>query len=133
MDAITASGLSKSYDGVQFALKDLSLSIPQGSVFGFLGPNGAGKTTTVKLLTGLLKPTSGECAILDQSPAHYPTSVHKVCGVMTETAKMYHFLTGMQNLVFFGEAYGMEAKAAEKRANELLKELGQRSGVEEIW
>ena len=123
MDAITASGLSKSYDGVQFALKDLSLSIPQGSVFGFLGPNGAGKTTTVKLLTGLLKPTSGECAILDQSPAQYPTSVHKVCGVMTETAKMYHFLTGMQNLVFFGEVYGMEAKAAEKRANELLKEL----------
>ena len=62
MDAIYAQGLSRTF-GEKKALDRLSLSLPQGSVFGFLGPNGAGKTTTVKLLTGLLTPTEGECSI----------------------------------------------------------------------
>ena len=67
MDAIYAQGLSRTF-GEKKALDGLSLSLPQGSVFGFLGPNGAGKTTTVKLLTGLLTPTEGECSIFGLSP-----------------------------------------------------------------
>jgi ABC-2 type transport system ATP-binding protein len=121
--AISAKNLTKSYDGQTFALNDLSLDIPQGGVFGFLGPNGAGKTTTVKLLTGLLKPTKGECRVLDLIPQKKPCEVHRLCGVMTETARMYGQLTGMQNLVFFAQASGMTKEACNQRAAELLKEL----------
>lgn len=123
MFAISAKNLTKSYDGRTFALNDLSLDIPQGGVFGFLGPNGAGKTTTVKLLTGLLKPTKGECRVLDLAPEKNPCEVHRICGVMTETARMYGQLTGMQNLVFFAQAFGMSKEACNQRAAELLKEL----------
>lgn len=123
MDAITASHLSKSYDGVNFALKDLTLNIPQGTVFGFLGPNGAGKTTTVKLLTGLLKPTNGECTVYGFSSLKKSVDVHRVCGVMTESAKMYGQLTGLENLVFFAQVTGMADEVCEQRANELLKQL----------
>ena len=76
MEAIAAKGLSKSY-GERRALEGLTLSLPQG-------PNGAGKTTTVKLLTGLLAPTAGECAVLGLDPRREPHRVHALCGVMTE-------------------------------------------------
>jgi ABC-2 type transport system ATP-binding protein len=105
------------------ALKKLNLEIPQGGVFGFLGPNGAGKTTTVKLLTGLLKPTEGECSVLGLSPSSDPCGVHKICGVMTESARMYGQLTGMENLVFFASAAGMSQSESDQRAGELLKQL----------
>lgn len=123
MLAISAKNLSKSYDGRTFALNDLNLDIPQGGVFGFLGPNGAGKTTTVKLFTGLLKPTKGDCRVLGLAPQKNPCEVHSVCGVMTETARMYGQLTGLQNLVFFAQTSGMTKDACTQRATELLKEL----------
>ncbi len=123
MNAISARHVSKSYDGKTMALKDLNLEVPQGGVFGFLGPNGAGKTTTVKLLTGLLKPTEGECSVLDLSPAKEPCEVHRVCGVMTESARMYGQMTGMENLVFFAQTAGMKQDACAQRAGELLKQL----------
>jgi ABC-2 type transport system ATP-binding protein len=123
VNAISAENLTKSYDGQEFALKDLNLEIPQGGVFGFLGPNGAGKTTTVKLLTGLLKPTKGECRVLDLIPQKKPCEVHRICGVMTESARMYGQLTGMQNLMFFAQTYGMSKQDCTHRAQELLKEL----------
>ena len=66
MNAIFAENLTKSYGGAINALENLSLEVEEGRVFGFLGPNGAGKTTTVKLLTGLLTPTAGECAVLGE-------------------------------------------------------------------
>ena len=123
MNAIGARNLSKSYDGTAMALKNLNLEIPQGGVFGFLGPNGAGKTTTVKLLTGLLKPSEGECSVLGISPQKDPCGVHRECGVMTESAKMYGQLTGTENLVFFGRTAGMKPAECEARAGDLLKQL----------
>lgn len=123
MDAIYAENLSKSYDGKSYALNQVSLHIPHGGVCGFLGPNGAGKTTTVKLLTGLLTPSSGECEIMGISPVREPERVHAVCGVLTETAKMYGQMTGTENLVFFALACGMSPESARQRASELLKEL----------
>ena len=122
MDAIYAQGLSRSF-GEKKALESLSLSLPQGSVFGFLGPNGAGKTTTVKLLTGLLTPTRGECAVFGLSPRSDAEKVHALCGVMTESARMYPQLSGLANLIFFGELCGMTRAAATERAGELLKKL----------
>ena len=64
METVTIQKLSKTYSGGKEALKQLSLSLNEGEVFGFLGPNGAGKTTTVKLLTGVLTPSGGSCNIM---------------------------------------------------------------------
>lgn len=123
MNAISARHVSKSYDGKVMALQDLDLEVPRGGVFGFLGPNGAGKTTTVKLLTGLLKPSEGECAVFHLSPGKDPCEVHRICGVMTESARMYGQLTGMENLIFFAQTAGMKQDDCMQRAGELLKQL----------
>lgn len=123
MYAVSAKGLTKSYDGKTNALNDLNLDIPQGSVYGFLGPNGAGKTTSVKLFTGLLKPTQGECTVLDLNPVKAPGDVHRLCGVMTESARMYGQLTGTQNLLFFAQTAGLSRDEGNERAVQLLKEL----------
>ncbi len=123
MYAVSAKGLTKSYDGKINALNDLNLDIPQGSVYGFLGPNGAGKTTSVKLFTGLLKPTQGECTVLDLNPVKAPGDIHRLCGVMTESARMYGQLTGTQNLLFFAQTAGLSLDEGNERAAQLLKEL----------
>lgn len=121
--AVSVSGLSKSYDGKTDALHELNLEIPEGGVFGFLGPNGAGKTTTVKLLNGLLKPTAGRCSVLGLAPYEKPEAVHGVCGVMTDSARLYGQMTGMENLVFFARMFDMTREDCEKRASELLRRL----------
>lgn len=123
MNAIIAQSLGKSYNGTTQALSDLTLQVPKGGVCGFLGPNGAGKTTTVKLLTGLLRPTSGECSVMGLSPQKEPEKVHALCGVMTETARMYGTMTGQQNLEFFGEAAGLVRAQSKERAELLLRNL----------
>ena len=126
MNAIAAQGLGKSYDGKTAALSELTLRVPQGGVCGFLGPNGAGKTTTVKLLTGLLRPTAGECSVMGLSPQNEPERVHALCGVMTETAHLYGNMTGQQNLEFFGQTAGLVRAQAQERAELLLRAL-------ELW
>ena len=123
MQAVLAQELSKEFSGVR-ALDSLTLSLPEGSVFGFLGPNGAGKTTTVKLLTGLLAPTGGRCAVLGLDPREQAERVHALCGVMTESARLYPQLSGLENLEFFGELCGMTRAAARARGGELLRRLG---------
>ncbi len=123
MNAIELQGLSKSYDGKQFALQETSFSIPQGEIFGFLGPNGSGKTTTVRLLNGILAPTDGRASILGKDILHEQVEIHRLCGVMTETALMYENLTGLENLSFFGSMHGMQAKEIRERGLALLKSL----------
>lgn len=123
MDAINVKSLSKSYDGQAFALRDIDLSIPQGEIFGFLGPNGSGKTTTVRLLNGILTPTSGEASVMGSSIYTDAVKIHSFCGVMTETAASYENLTGYENLQFFGKMYNLSGKKLKERCMELLKEL----------
>ena len=103
-------------------LKQLSLTLSTGEVFGFLGPNGAGKTTTVKLLTGVLSPSGGSCEIMGVNPNIQPEKVHLLAGIVTEHAQMYDNLTGIENLMFYAAAFGMEQKG-KWRAESLLKEL----------
>lgn len=121
--AIHTEQLSKTYDNKIFALHDLTIDVAQGEVFGFLGPNGAGKTTTVKLLTGLLKPSKGSCSVMGLSPTLRSGDVHRICGVMTESAKMYGQMTGLVNLLFFAQAADMKADDGRARSEELLKRL----------
>ena len=121
--AIQTDQLSKTYDGKSYALQDLTIDVRQGEVFGFLGPNGAGKTTTVKLLNGLLKPSSGSCSVMGLSATLRSTDVHRVCGVMTDSCKMYAQMTGLENLIFFAQTNELPIIKAKARAEELLKKM----------
>jgi ABC-2 type transport system ATP-binding protein len=123
MNSIEVSSLSKSYDGKDYALREVSFSIPRGEIFGFLGPNGSGKTTTVRLLNGILTPTNGNATILGKDISKEQAEIHKICGVMTETALMYETLTGYENLSFFGNMHGMAEKDIRDRSAELLEAL----------
>ena len=115
--------LSKTYPNGKQAVRRVSLALEEGEVFGFLGPNGAGKTTTVKLLGGMLTPTEGSCRVLGLDPAGEPEKVHARMGVVTEHAQMYDELTGMENLIFYGAVFGLQAGEAQRRADALLERL----------
>lgn len=123
MNAITLKDLSKSYEDRKKALDNVSLDLGQGEVFGFLGPNGAGKTTTVKLLTGILSPTSGSCEILGINPAAEPEKAHALSGVVTEHAQMYDNMTGLENLIFYGSLFGLGVRESKNRGRNLLTQL----------
>lgn len=123
MKTVITQKLSKTYLSGKEALKELSVTLSTGEVFGFLGPNGAGKTTTVKLLTGVLSPSGGSCEIMGVNPNIQPEKVHLLSGIVTEHAQMYDNLTGIENLMFYADAFGLEQKEGKQRAESLLKEL----------
>ncbi|MFC9246664.1 ABC transporter ATP-binding protein [Streptomyces sp. NPDC057136] len=101
---IETRGLTKRYRGGQLAVDGLDLRVPAGSVFGFLGPNGSGKTTTIRMLMGLIDPTSGTARVLGRPmPAGARTVLPQV-GALIEGPALYGFLTGRDNLVRFDSA-----------------------------
>lgn len=124
MNAIEIKQLEKTYPEGKKALDRISLVVPQGTIFGFLGPNGAGKTTTIKLLTGILNPTGGEMSVLNLNPAEEAEKLHQLTGVLTEHAGMYDHLTGIDNLSFFGQLFGMSKSDSEAKGMQLLEKLG---------
>ena len=123
MQAVQMDQLGKIYEGGKRALHNISISLNQGEVFGFLGPNGAGKTTAVKLMNGMLAPTKGSCRVFGTDPAQKPEEVHQVSGVVTEHAQMYDKLTGLQNLLFYGNLFGLSDSDSLKRSLSLLQKL----------
>lgn len=123
MNAIEIKGLSKSYDGKEYAIKNISLSLPEGEILGFLGPNGSGKTTMVRMLNGILEPSSGAATVLGNDISKDLEGLKRVCGVLTETAASYENLTAMENLMFFGKLYDMSSNSVRKRGEILLKFL----------
>ena len=123
MSVVLAENLSKVYTGENKAVDSISFRLERGEIFGFLGPNGAGKTTTIKLLCGMLAPSSGSCRVFDIDPAQNPEKLHKMAGVITEHAQMYDHLSGMDNLIFYGTLFGMNKSDFEKRAKSLLERL----------
>lgn len=104
------------------AVQDLTLSVEPGQVYGLLGPNGSGKSTTMKILLGLVSPTSGTTQIFGRDSAQVAS--HEEVGFLPENPYFYKFLTGEETLCFFGRLCGLRGKALRDRARELLKLVG---------
>jgi len=121
--AITIQNLSKEFASVR-ALDNLSLEVPQGKIFGFLGPNGAGKTTTIRLLLGLMEPTSGQAQILGFDTQTEAEKIRARTGAMLEHTGIYEQMSAEDNLEFFGRAFHMPAGERQARIRELLSHMG---------
>ncbi|MFX1452153.1 MAG: ABC transporter ATP-binding protein, partial [Promethearchaeota archaeon] len=109
--------------GIIRAVDDISFEVKKGEIFGFLGPNGAGKTTTIRMMTGVLKPTKGNVSIFGHDVWKNQILVKQITGNVPEEANVYFDLTGLQNLMFIGEIYGVPKKTRLKRAESLLKKF----------
>ncbi|MEU2265313.1 ABC transporter ATP-binding protein [Streptomyces olindensis] len=101
---IATRGLTKRYRGGQLAVDGLDLTVPAGSVFGFLGPNGSGKTTTIRMLMGLIEPTSGTARVLGQPMPKATRAVLPHVGALIEGPALYGFLSGRDNLIRYDSA-----------------------------
>jgi ABC-2 type transport system ATP-binding protein len=119
MFEIETQKLSRTF-GDLVAVRDLDLRIPKGTLFGFLGPNGSGKSTTVKMLTGILRPTSGKVLISGRSLIDSPVEVKKRIGVLPEDLALFESLTIWEHLLMVGPVYGLSRKETERRAEQLL-------------
>jgi ABC-2 type transport system ATP-binding protein len=95
--------------------------VPRGSIFGFLGPNGAGKTTTMRVLLGLLAPTSGSARVLGYDVAHQPRDVKQRIGYMSQRFSLYDDLTVAENLRFYGRTYGLNRDRLRARMQFVLE------------
>src|SRR5256885_5398326 len=109
------------------AVDHINLSVNRGSFFGFLGPNGAGKSTTIKMLTGLLAPTSGTLQVLGFDISKQPMEVKRRIGVVPEDLSLFERLTGAEMLAFTGRMYGLQKAEIAGRAPELLDLMELRS------
>jgi len=122
MDAaptISTQGLTRRF-GELLAVDNVDLRVAPGQFFGFLGPNGAGKSTTIKMLTGLLAPSSGRIEILGLDLETNPVEVKRQIGVVPEGMALFGRLTGSEFLNFAGRMYGLDRETAAQRAAELL-------------
>jgi ABC-2 type transport system ATP-binding protein len=117
--AIDARALTKVFQGKP-AVDQLTLQVARGRFFGFLGPNGAGKSTTIKMLTGLLRPTSGDAFIEGRDLAKDRLAIKQLIGVLPEELPLYERLTGEEYLLFAGRMYGLSRDETRKRTDELL-------------
>lgn len=106
--------------GSLIAVNDLCLRVQKGEIFGFLGPNGAGKTTTIRVMMGLLKPTSGQVLLGGHDLATAPLKAKALCGFIPDHPFVYDKLTGREFLRFAGGLYQLEAHVCEARIEELL-------------
>jgi ABC-2 type transport system ATP-binding protein len=118
--AISTEHLTRRF-GELVAVQDVNLRVAPGQFFGFLGPNGAGKSTTIKMLTGLLAPSSGSMQVLGIDLTRDSVAVKRQIGVVPEGMALFGRLTGSEYLNFVGRMYGLDRVTAAKRAAELLE------------
>ncbi|MGV9750921.1 ATP-binding cassette domain-containing protein [Nocardia farcinica] len=120
--AVEADRLVKVF-GQQRAVDGVSLTVPQGAVYGVLGPNGAGKTTTIRMLSTLLRPDGGSARIFGHDVVAEPTAVRSLLGLTGQYASVDEDLTAVENLVIFARLLGLSRAAARTRAADLLEEF----------
>jgi ABC-2 type transport system ATP-binding protein len=99
----------------------LSFSIAQGEVFGLLGPNGAGKSTTIAMLAGLIQPSSGHISILGMDPTRQSLAIKARLGLVPQELALYQTLTARDNLLFFGQIYGLRGQQLRRRVDQVLE------------
>lgn len=120
---IRTEGLNKSFGAVQ-AVRDLNLEVASGSRFGFLGPNGAGKTTTVRILSGLLRQTSGHATVCGHDVSIDRDQVKAITGLLPESPGLYSKLSAVEFLEFIGALNGLSGVGLNRRIDILLGMLG---------
>ncbi len=122
-NAINTENLCRNFGKVQ-AVDNLCLQVPRGVVFGFLGANGSGKTTTIRLLLGLLEPTSGRAQVLGYDTKNQANSIRRRTGALLEHPGLYERLSAADNLEFYGRAWRLPTAKRRSRIKELLNNLG---------
>ncbi|KAA0020166.1 ATP-binding cassette domain-containing protein [Antrihabitans cavernicola] len=120
--AVEADGLIKVF-GKQRAVDGVSLTVPQGAVYGVLGPNGAGKTTTIKMLATLLNPDGGSARIFGHDVVHEPNAVRSLVGVTGQYASVDEDMSATENLIIFSRLLGLSRADSRRRAADLLEEF----------
>ena len=115
---IQTKGLSKTFGSV-VALKNLDLAVRKGGIFGYLGPNGAGKTTTVRILSGLLKPTSGDAIVCGFDVHTQRNDIKRVTGLLPESPGLYSKLSAVEFLEFIGALNNLSGESLHKRIDSL--------------
>ena len=120
---IVIKNLTKKFEDVT-AVDDLSLEIEKGELFGLLGPNGAGKTTVIKVLCGLLEPTSGSVHVGGYDVRKETAKVKELIGVCPQDTAAYPFLSGRENVELFGNLHTMPKEKLRKNTEELLEKMG---------
>ncbi len=121
---VEVSNLTHVYKGGHKALEDLSFSVERGEVIGLLGPNGAGKSTTVKLVTGILKPTSGNVRVSGFEVTENLDAVRKLIGFMPQETALYEDLTAQESLEYHAELYGVAKNEIQERIARMLELAG---------
>jgi ABC-2 type transport system ATP-binding protein len=119
--AIQTENLTRTYGKTFKALDGVSLQIKRGEVVGYVGPNGAGKTTTIKILTGLIRPTSGRAYVNGVDVAAKPKDALRSIGALIEVPGVYDYLTPHEILTYFGRVYGMRRDVIDRRIKETLE------------
>jgi linearmycin/streptolysin S transport system ATP-binding protein len=105
------------------AVKGITFNIKEGEIFSLLGPNGAGKTTTISMLSTLYTPTSGDATIGGHSITKEPMAVKQLIGVVPQEIALYEDLTARENLIFWGQMYGLSGKSLKQRVNDVLEQI----------
>ncbi len=121
--AIVVEDLTKNF-GEFIAVNHVSFAVNEGEIFGWLGPNGAGKTTTIRMLLGLMKPTSGHMSVLGYDPVKETKTMQAQVGYMSQQFTLYNELTASENLRFYGRVYGLSPAELNQRQEELLHMAG---------
>ncbi len=123
--------LTKVFDGVT-AVDGVTFDVNRGEVFGVLGPNGSGKTTTIRMLCGLLTPTSGSASVAGFDVLTQSEEIRRNIGYMSQKFGMYEDLTVAENLDFYSSLYGLEGQEKKKRMDELFDDLGLRPRIDQL-
>lgn len=120
MNAVEVNKISRVFKDFS-AVREVSFYIPQGEIFGLLGPNGAGKTTTIRILCGIMLPSSGSAEVLGFDVGRHPNEVKKRIGYMSQKFSLYNDLTPVENLNFYASIYDVPRKDRKARVDELIK------------
>jgi ABC-2 type transport system ATP-binding protein len=123
MNAVEVKGLTKKF-GSFTAVDNISFDVPEGKIYGFLGPNGSGKSTTIRMLCGVLSPTSGTATVLGHDIIKDAQSIKQSIGYMSQKFSLYTDLTVNENLDFYAGIYGLNAKEREERKKGIIAMAG---------